>query len=127
MTIGVDLSDYPVIELVDLLRLDDPSAIFTGEHVDPDGVLSYLYTVGGWIDGRSVVEPDHLTRSVRGALIGGDVILVQAENRAAADALAIDGLLHTIKLIRDEATRQAIDHSLNQGIQFVTERRPKKS
>ena len=117
--------DYPSIDLDDLLRLDDPCVIFELEHKDSDGVVSYLYTVGGWLNGQAIGEPDHLTKTVKGCLVGGDCIIVQAENRGAADAMAADGLHQTIDYHRAKVISQAVDRSLNQGIIVTAETRRK--
>ena len=119
--------EHPVIELDDLLRLEDPCVLYEGLHIDSDGLRSYVYSVGGWLNGRSITEPDHMTHTVKGALVGGDAIIVQAKDRAEADAMAADGLMHTIDLHRARGARAAqLTAVLTQGISLVTERRPRK-
>lgn len=76
----------------DLTRLDDPCVIFEAEHRDSDGVLAYVYTVGGMLDGRPV-------GGMYGVLVGGDAIIVHAASRLEADAMASDGLLMTIEAL----------------------------
>lgn len=113
--------NHPSIELDDLLRLDDPGVLYEGEFKDSDGVTAYLYTVVGWLEGRPIGEPDHATRSIKGCLVGGDCIVVHAENRGAADAMAADGLMQTIDHHRTKVLSEAVDRSLNQGIIVTTE------
>lgn len=108
----IDINGYPSIEIDDLLALDDPGVIFECTHRDSDGVVSYVYTVAGMLRGEPIVTPDHATRTVKGALVGGDCIIVQAKTREDADVLAIDGLLHTIEVCRS----QAVDPAINSGI-----------
>ena len=120
------LEGNPSIELDDLLRVEDPCVIFEGEHLDSDGVLSYVYSVGGWLDGRPLGKPDHVRRSVKGCMVGGDCIVVQAKNREEADAIAADGLDFTIAKHREAVLARAVDRSLNQGIIVHAEARPKK-
>lgn len=82
------------IDLADLARLDDPCVIFEGEHRDSDGVLAYVYTVGGALDGVPV-------GGMYGVLVGGDAIVVHASSRLEADTMAADGLLATIDALSD--------------------------
>lgn len=98
----IDLSLNPSIELDELLRVDDVAVIFEGQHIDTDGAIAWVYTVGGFLDGRPIVTHyrDHNGIATRGALVGGEAILVHAPNRGEADEMAISGLLHTISTQR---------------------------
>ncbi|MCC6530939.1 MAG: hypothetical protein IT531_00180 [Burkholderiales bacterium] len=83
------------IEIEDFARLDGPCVIYEGEHRDSDGAIAYVYTVGGMLDGAPV-------GGAYGVLVGGDAIIVHAETRGAADAMASDGLLATIEALAQE-------------------------
>jgi len=78
----------------ELCRLDDPAAIFEYEHVDSNGEVAYIYTVAGWLDGDNVIDVQG------GCTIGGDVMIVHADNRAAADDVVCVALEQTIDLYR---------------------------
>jgi hypothetical protein len=108
--------EHPALELDDLLRLGDPCVVFEGEQVDSDGVVSYVYTVGGFLDGKPVGEADHATKSVKGCTIGGDCIMVQASSREEADAMAADGLDFTITEHRRQLLKDTVDQRMNSGI-----------
>ena len=113
---ALNLSDHPSLELDDLLRLEDPCVIFEGEQTDSDGVVSYVYTVGGLMDGRPVGEADHATRTVKGCTVAGDCIIVQAASRDEADAMAADGLEFTISQHRAHLLKETVDRRANSGI-----------
>jgi hypothetical protein len=121
----LDLTGCPEINLDDLMRLEDPAVIFEGELVDTDGVRTYAYTIGGWLDGRPIGRPDHARRMVRGCLVGGECILVQAKSRQEADTMAADGLAFTIGELRREAVRESVDRAGNSGIITTAEIRRK--
>lgn len=91
--IAPDFSHRPRLVADDLRRLEDPCVLFEAKCQDSDGVDFYLYTVGGWLDGKRL--PD-------GATIGGEVMLIHARDRAEADALASMGLMDTISLLNTE-------------------------
>lgn len=109
------LAERVSIEAEDLLRLDDPCVIFEGEHRDTDGITAYVYTVGGWIDGAPV-------GGSYGVTVGGDAIIVHADSRAAADALAGDGLLSTIDAMRDGQPRQQTRAGVLAGVSEIGRR-----
>ena len=83
----------------DLRRLQDPAAIFEGEHVDSDGVTAYIYTVAGWLDGVNVATMDG------GCTVSGEAMLIHADSREHADILAGLGLQDTIDSLNSEAER----------------------
>jgi len=87
------------IELADLKRLVEPAVIFEGEHVDTDGVTAYIYTVAGWLDGRNIATIEG------GCTVGGEAMVIHADDRASADYLAGLGLMDTIEA--DQANEQA--------------------
>lgn len=88
-----DFAHRPRLVANDLRRLEEPCVLFEHKGQDSDGVDFYLYTVGGWLDGKRI--PD-------GATVGGEVILIHARDRAEADALASMGLMDTIRALDAE-------------------------
>ncbi len=114
---GVNFSYLPDLSIEEFLALEDPCVIFETEHTDSDGVLSYLYTVGGWLNGTAQGGIDHKMHTAHGCTVGGDVIVVQAATRAEADAMAADGLEHTRAKLAEEATlKEGIDGNEDTGI-----------
>lgn len=85
------------ITAADLPRLDSPCVVFEHQWLDSDGVRCWAYTVGGLIDGQPV--GDHQG----GATVGGEVIVVHADSRAEADAIAVMGLQDSIEAAAGEA------------------------
>ena len=77
----------------DLRRLQEPCVIFEHLGTDSDGQDFYLYTVGGWLDG---------TRLADGCTVGGEVMVIHADNKADADAMASMGLHDTILALDGE-------------------------
>lgn len=71
----------------DLRRLQEPCVLFEGTHTDSDGATAYLYTVAGMLDGQRLED---------GCTVAGEVMLVHADSRADADAIASMGLHDTI-------------------------------
>lgn len=84
-----------------LTRLQEPALIFEYVHTDSDGVNAYVYTVAGWLNGRNIATREG------GCVVGGEAIIVHADTRDAADAMAGMGLLDTIQALHDEARRYA--------------------
>ncbi len=78
----------------DLRRLMEPAVLFEHKHTDSDGVDAYIYTVAGLLDGEWLPE---------GCTVGGETILVHADSRADADAIAVLGLADTINALDGEA------------------------
>lgn len=109
------LAERISIEAEDLLRLDDPCVIFEGEHRDSDGILAYVYTVGGLLNGEPV-------GGMYGVLVGEQAIIVHADSRMAADALAGDGLLSTIDAMRDGQPRQQTRAGVLAGVSEIGRR-----
>lgn len=103
--VGLDLGLNPTIEVEHLLYIENPVVIFEGNHVDEDGELAYVYTVGGTIDGHDITMPDHVQRKVRGCLVGGDAIIVHARSRQEADDMAYEGMMTTIKAVFAEQAK----------------------
>lgn len=122
---GLNLDACPVIEMDDLPRLDDPGVIFEGELLDSDGELAYVYSVCGYLDGRPIVGVDHVRQCVRGALVGGDAIIVHAKGRKEADVMATEGLLTTIQAQREQMVRDAAERQKNPGLIIASEYRPR--
>lgn len=77
----------------DLRRLQDPVVLFEHQGTDSDGVDFYLYTVAGYLDGARL--PD-------GCTVAGEVMLIHADSRQDADALASLGLMDTINALDAE-------------------------
>lgn len=90
----MDFSTRYALKNDELIRLDDPVALFEGEHVDSDGKRGYAYTVAGWLDGRNVCTLQG------GCTVEGDAIMVHAQDRAEADVMAAHGLEMTIDILR---------------------------
>lgn len=88
----------------ELRRLQEPVVIFEAERSDSDGVTHYLYTVAGWLDGANIATMQG------GATVGGDVIVIHADSREQADAMAGIGLADTIDALNreEEATLDAL-------------------
>lgn len=83
----------------DLLRLQEPAVIFEWDNIDSDGVPYYVYTVAGWLNGQNVAT------ILGGCTVGGQAIIIHADSRAHADALAGLGLEDTLNALRLEASR----------------------
>jgi hypothetical protein len=80
----------------ELKRLADPVVLFEHEGFDSDGVRFFAYTVAGWLDGENVATIQG------GCTVGGDVIIIHADDRDTADAIACMGLQDTINMFEDE-------------------------
>lgn len=80
----------------DLRRLQEPAVIFEHHGIDSDGAHFFIYTVAGWLDGLNVATIQG------GATVGGDVIVIHADDRASADDMAGMGLQDTINALNNE-------------------------
>lgn len=80
----------------DLRRLDEPAVIFEYHGIDSDEAHFYVYTIAGYLDGENIATIQG------GATVGGDVIVIHADNRESADALACLGLEETINAMDAE-------------------------
>lgn len=80
----------------DLRRLNEPCVIFEHEGLDSDNARFFVYTVGGILDGKPIGGIEG------GATIGGEVILIAADKREDADAMASLGLGDTINALDQE-------------------------
>lgn len=98
-----DFTNNRSLTLPELVRLEDPCAIFEGTKVDSDGVMAYLYTVGGILDGQGLWP---------GCTVQGDVMIIHGKNRAEADDLASMGLDDTIHYLLESG----VDQTTNAGI-----------
>lgn len=83
----------------ELVRLDEPVAIYEGEHVDTDGETAYVYTVAGWLGGHNVATEQG------GCTVGGEAMIVHGISRAHADVLVGYGLQDTIEALKREQDR----------------------
>jgi hypothetical protein len=86
----------------DLRHLADPCVIFEHEWFDSDGERCFAYTVGGMLDGQPLGD------FRGGCTVGGEVIIVHADDRGAADAMASLGLMDTINAL-DSAEAAHLD------------------
>lgn len=93
----------PSITAQELRELQEPVVLFEYEGRDSDGASFFAYTVAGWLNGRNIATAQG------GATVGGQVIIINADNRESADAMAADGLGTTINALdQDELdTRDA--------------------
>lgn len=80
----------------ELRRIVDPCVILEHQWLDDDGEKCWGYTVGGRLDGQIV--GDHQG----GATVGGELMIVHADNRGEADAIASLGLMDTINALDAE-------------------------
>jgi hypothetical protein len=80
----------------DLRRLTDACVIFEHQWLDDEGEKCWGYTVGGRLDGQ--VVGDHQG----GATVGGELMIVHADSRGEADAIASLGLMDTINALDAE-------------------------
>lgn len=80
----------------DLRHLQEPAVIFEHEGTDSDGAKFFVYTVAGWLDGVNVATIQG------GCTVAGEVIVIAADNRADADAMAGLGLQDTIDALHGE-------------------------
>lgn len=78
----------------DLRRLEEPCVLFEHRGTDSDGVDFYVYSVAGRLDGQRLTD---------GCTVGGEVIVIHAESRQEADAIASLGLMDTISALDSEA------------------------
>lgn len=85
--------------------VQDPVVLFEGEHIDSDGEITYVFTMGGKINGIDIARADHEARTVHGALLGGDAMMIHAANLWEAKEIAT-GALETTLLATFELMRQ---------------------
>ncbi len=91
-----DLSGRQSIPADELRHVSEPCVIFEGDFLDDNGAHVWVYTVGGWLRGKPL-------GGIRGgALVGGDAMLLQAQDRATADVMASFGLQDTIEALGHE-------------------------
>lgn len=84
------------IHASDLKHLQEPAVIREHHGFDSDGESYFVYTVGGWLNGENIAG------MLGGATIGGDVIVIHANDQATADAMAGMGLDDTINALHNE-------------------------
>lgn len=98
----------------ELRRLQEPVVLFEYEGCDSDGASFYAYTVAGWLNGQNIATAQG------GCTVGGQVIIINADSREMANAIAADGLGTTINALdedeknTDEA-RRALDRLSSVG------------
>lgn len=90
-----DFSSRESITPDQLRHVDSPCVIFEALWLDDDGEKCWAYTVGGMLDGKPL-------GLMGGVLVGEQAIIVHAETRELADAIASDGLLTTLSALDDE-------------------------
>lgn len=92
------------ISMEDAIRLDDPCVLYEGEKIDEEGQRVFIYTVGGWLDGRNIAN------QAGGCTVAGDVIVISAKDRREADVLAAEGFGDTLDMIRSEMFAQTLEN-----------------
>lgn len=86
-TIVPSFANRASIDVQDLPRVTDLCVVFEFEGTDEEGRAYFVYTVGGWLDGRP------LGNHLGGVNVGQQQIFIHnATSRAHADFLAYDGL-----------------------------------
>jgi hypothetical protein len=103
--------DREPISLDDLADLEDPVVLFEHQAKNSDGVMHYVYTLGGRIKGKEVA----------GVTVGGDCVVVHGRNRMEADRLAVEGLEETITMLRAERTGKKQPLEVNAGMSVISE------
>jgi hypothetical protein len=78
----------------ELARIEEPCVVFERYALDSDKVMHWIYTVGGFLDGKRVGS------AKGGALVGGQAIIVHASTRQDADMMAGLGLETTIESLQ---------------------------
>ena len=91
-----DFSGRDSITADQLRHVDAACVIFEALWLDDDGERCWAYTVGGVLDGKP------LGGITGGVLVGGETIIVHADSREMADAIAADGLMTTMEALDDE-------------------------
>lgn len=94
--VAPDLSFRRRLTTAELKRLEDPVVLFEHFGHDTDGAPFYVYTVAGWLDGQNVATAQG------GCTVGGDAIVINADDRDTADAMAAQGLGDTINFLDQE-------------------------
>jgi hypothetical protein len=117
----------PEVELEDVERITDVAVICEGQYLSADGVPVWIYTVAGELDGNRIEMLDHINKTILGATIGGDVMIIEAKDRKEADWLAINGLQDTFGLTAVLAQMGGLAPGENAGIITDTQVRPKAS
>jgi hypothetical protein len=95
-TIRPDFTSRPSIPAADLRHVADPCVIFECLWLDDDAEKCWSYTVGGFLNGAP------LGGIGGGVVIGGEAIIVHAETREEADAIAAAGLETTLEALASE-------------------------
>jgi len=105
------------ISMEDAVRIEDPCVLYEGEKTDEEGQRVFIYTVGGWLDGRNIAN------QAGGCTVSGDVIIISAKDRREADVLAAEGFGDTIDMIRSEMFAQSlVNHGGSLGDVFSSAR-----
>lgn len=100
-----DYLKRPSITAEDLRRVQEPCVIFEHEWRDDDGERCFAYTVGGWLDGKM------LGGMQGGVTVGGEVIVVHADSRQEADAIASVGLIDSVSALDGEEAAYVEAHA----------------
>lgn len=116
---------HPEVSLMDLINLSDVGVICEAERKDSDGERFFVYTVAGKLNGQTVAAVDHINKVVHGALIEGDAIIVHGRDRKEADWVALNGLVDTILMFRQQYEEQGtLDPGKNAGTIVTAEAKP---
>jgi hypothetical protein len=121
------LDVHPDITMEQLAGMEEVDTLCEGEFSDSDGVTYWVYTVVGRLNGEMIGAIDHVRRSVHGALVGGDAIIIHARDRKEADWLAAVGLMDTIDAIKKRMAQGGLELGPNSGIILETQAGPKTS
>jgi hypothetical protein len=115
---------HPDITLTDLARMENPKPLCEGFAQDTDGDHFFYYTVVGELDGQEVAIADHVRKQAYGALVGGDLMIIHTRHKGEADAMAEDGLRHTVELLRaEQIARGTVEIGPNAGTIAAVEER----
>jgi len=83
----------------DLKDIVEPAVLFEYAGRDADGAPFFVYTVAGWLDGENIATEQG------GCTVGGDVMVINADTREQADAMACLALEDTINALHSEHER----------------------
>lgn len=97
-----DFSTRPRLTAEHLRHLAEPCVLYEYDRLDSDGNRHFVYTVGGYLQGIRLAD---------GATVGGDVIVIHADDRAEADAMAVQGLADTINALDAEEDQYQEAHA----------------
>ena len=86
----------PSSSLEDLIELQEPGCILEYEGHDDDGVAFFVFSIGGFLGGE-MIHP---------SMLGGQVIIITADDRYQATEIAVAGLETTINAELDKKSQE---------------------